>query len=405
MVAQSACIPSDITVVGAGPVGLVTAHLFAKLGFSVLLVEQRLAQREHSRAIGIHPVSLEALAPLGLAEPLVAAGVAVGGGLALRRMGQPLGTLRLDTLPGPFPFVLSLPQQQTEAILERHLADRPNVLIQRGFRLVALAQQDEEVRATFAASTGDAALCTCSKLLVGCDGKESAVRELSCIPYGGAPYADRFIMGDFEDNTPFGTDAAIFLHPAGLIESFPLPAQRRRWVVRLDEAEGLEAGPEEGSALRAILEAAVSERIGHSLERTSLLMLSRFGVQHFLAERFHLGRIVIAGDAAHVVSPIGGQGMNLGVLDAARLASAIGPPSAGLLDRPAKLARRLARYEGQSKAIARKATRRSGFFMALGQQREHPAARDALIRLLLSRPFARTSARLFTMRGLAWTPL
>jgi 2-polyprenyl-6-methoxyphenol hydroxylase-like FAD-dependent oxidoreductase len=122
------------------------------------------------------------------------------------------------------------------------------------------------------------------------------------------PTPDLFLMGDFDDNTSLGDEAAVFLHRDGLIESFPLlgvgleRARRlRRWVVKV---EAYQKHLEPHVELRNV----VHERLGHDLRNVAHAMQSRFGVQHYLARRFVKGRIALAGDAAHVVSPIGGQG-------------------------------------------------------------------------------------------------
>jgi 2-polyprenyl-6-methoxyphenol hydroxylase-like FAD-dependent oxidoreductase len=395
-----------VAIVGGGPVGLYLACALRARGIDCRVFERSATPRQHSRSIGVHPVSLELLAQLGVAEPLIEQGVQVQRGLALKRLGEPIGTLDFGHLPPPFPFVLSVPQYRTEAVLEAALAARDDAALCRGRELVGLQDLGDRVRLTLrrvdALDAADEQID--ADWVVGADGVRSATRELVGLPYDGGPYPDTFVMGDFVDDTDLGPQAAIFLHHTGLIESFPLPDGLRRWVAR-SGADGL-AAPAAGDALadagaiRARLVQIVRERIDHDLGRTPCLMQSTFGVQHFLARRFVDHRVVLAGDAAHVVSPIGGQGMNLGWKDAARLLEAFDAIERGEPWRAA-----LQTYDRRSRRVARVATRRSAFYMRLGRAQRFPAPRDAAIGLLLRSPLARVAARLFTMRGLETVPI
>ncbi|MBW2735056.1 MAG: FAD-dependent monooxygenase [Deltaproteobacteria bacterium] len=397
----------DVAIVGAGPVGLFLGHLLVQRGLSIRLFERRQdrdvvstsgrsassarQQSVLSRAIGIHPVSLELMQPLDLAAPLIAAGRVIRRGHALRHMNDAMGTLDFHTLPGPFPFVLSIPQNETERILEERLIARAGLaVLERGSEVMGLdAHDDDGVVLRLKRACGEHEVH--ASWVVGCDGKQSTIRQLANLAFEGTPYADHFVMGDFSDNTPFGAEAAIFLHPAGLIESFPLPHEKRRWVVRTTE--------EVTEAVGDVLVQIVNERVGHDLSQTERFMESPFGVQHLLAEKMARGRVLLAGDAAHIVSPIGGQGMNLGFKDAQRLALAFDEIAAGT---PPE--RAFARYDRQSRKVAARATRRSAFYMRLGRPQRSPFWRDQALRLLLATPLRSLIARVFTMRGLEPTP-
>jgi 2-polyprenyl-6-methoxyphenol hydroxylase-like FAD-dependent oxidoreductase len=161
-------------------------------------------------------------------------------------------------------------------------------------------------------------------------------------------------MGDFADSTGFGPDAALFLEAAGIVESFPLPGGLRRWVVRL-------AAPGDGGDARWLAD-RIRQRTGIDVDPASNSMLSRFGVRSRLVQRMVTGRTVLIGDAAHEISPIGGQGMNLGWLDAVALAPVV---LASL--RGADVGVKVRRFEAGRTAAAARAARQSQINMALGR--------------------------------------
>ncbi|RII98027.1 FAD-dependent monooxygenase, partial [Clavibacter nebraskensis] len=168
------------------------------------------------------------------------------------------------------------------------------------------------VRATGRDADGAAVEVT-APLVIGADGTRGVVRGFLGIGVDERPLPDRFLMGDAPDRTGGGEDAVVTLHPDGVVESFPLPGGRRRFVV------GVRAGERDGDPATLIAR-AVTARTGHVVSAAELDPVSGFGVRRRLARRMVAGRGVLIGDAAHEISPIGGQGMNLGWLDADALA-------------------------------------------------------------------------------------
>jgi len=195
-------------------------------------------------------------------------------------------------------------------------------------------------------------------------------------------------MGDYSDNTDFGPDAAVYLHRDGLIESFPLPDSRRRWVVKTDSYI---RNPD-----RNLLDNLVSNRLRHDLSGQNNSMISSFGVQHQQAETLNKGRVLLAGDSAHVVSPIGGQGMNLGWITASNLSESLSAARknqghAGPI---------LTSFSKVSLSIAKTVARRAELNMWLGRKRSFPLFRNLIARMIVNTPLQRKMARMFTMRGL-----
>lgn len=373
-------------IVGGGPVGLFLGICLEQAGISCRILEKRSAPTSDSRSLGIHPPSLELLDAVGIADQLIREGVAISRGHAFAHR-QKIGSLSFENCPRPFNFVLSLPQSRTEQLLEAHLHQLNSGILIRSAEVVDLIEKQGHQTVTY--KTEGATHSIRAQYVIGCDGKESFVRDKAGIPFEGETYPDTYVMGDFADNTDFGCDAAIFLCEDGLIESFPLPGNRRRWVVKTDDYHS--------SNQRSIIEQAVHLRIRHPLFDTAHFMLSSFGVEKRVAGQMAKKRCLLAGDAAHVVSPIGGQGMNLGWLGAWDLSRCLRQ----MFDHPSSRDRELLKeFEKRRKKAARNAGRRGELNMRLGRKVPFPAVRNGIVSLMLNTPLSRLMARLFTMRGL-----
>ena len=361
-----------VAVIGAGPVGLYQALSLHHAGLDPVVIERRTEPHRGSRSIGIHPPSLEALADLGLAEPFTAAGVHVRRGHALGD-GEPIGVVDFCHCGGRFPYVLALPQHRTEELLAEALEARAPGALRRGAELMAIEDRAGGVRLETAAGPLDV------DWAIACDGRWSKTRELMGVAFDGRPYEGLYAMEDHPDQTNFGDDAAVFLASAGLVESFPLPGGLRRWVARTD-----------GAPFRR----AVADRTGYVLPSEGGRQ-STFRAERGLAGELVRGRVVFGGDAAHVVSPIGGQGMNLGWLGAARITRALERTLGGDV-------RALRADATVRRRMARAAARRAEANMWLGRPTSWSGLRGRLVGALLRRPLVDGLVRGFTMRGLRW---
>lgn len=384
----------DVIVVGAGPVGLFLGALLLQEGLTVRILEQRTGPSTHSRAIGIHPPALAALDAAGVAAAMVAEGVQIGLGIA-RSAGTEVARLSFAKLSVQHPFVLALPQARTEALLEARVRELdPSALI-RGFcvnsmhdggTFVTLSGSLSEVESSEVAT----ATHFQARLVVGADGAHSAVRRLLGIPTSGRDYPDTYLMGDFPDTGTDGSAAILYLEPAGILESFPLPGGLRRWVAHTDSLQE--------SATAADLARIISERSGVALDAGANSMLSAFAVRTRLARHMVAGRVALVGDAAHEISPIGGQGMNLGWLDVLDLAPIVVAARQGQ-----RTGTRLAAFEKKRMRAARTAARQAHLNMALG--RKVPASylqrRNAVLRRIVSLDAVQNLvARRFTMHSI-----
>lgn len=305
---------TQVAIVGAGPIGLSLACALAMRGISFLVLEKRPQISGHSRAIGIHSPALKVLGKIGVAHSLIAQGFPVTTASAYW-CDRPIARMHLGrVLSEPYPIVLSLPQVITERILEERLGELAPGSLRRGASVEGMSQTGDgvtlrvceqgheyEIRATY---------------VVGCDGKNSFVREQAGIAFRGNDFPDKYAMGDFADDSPFGADAIIFLTPQGVVESFPLPHQQRRWVLHRGMVE-------DGAVLASDLTEAIAKRTGCRVNASTCTMTSVFGIQNYLADDLVSGRVILAGDAGHICSPLGGQGMNLGFMDIASLSNAL----------------------------------------------------------------------------------
>ena len=378
----------DVIVVGAGPVGMLAALLSAQQGAGVLLLEQSAQRPVQSRAIGITPPSLEILSCSGLAGVFIENGVAVrvseayGGKLRL-------GEIDFAGLQGDFPFVLSIPQDRTETLLEEAVLAHSSIRFLRGHQVTDCYEVEDHV--SVKGNCPETGIFNYTgQYILACDGGRSAVREALGIPFEGAPDRYTFLMGDYEDRTGWGNKARFFFTARGSVESFPLPGGKRRYVVRTPFLIRDQASRYLGTELLS--------RAGIDVDGAIHYWESSFGVQRYRARNFCQGRVFLCGDAAHLMSPVGGQNMNIGFADAELAAWLVKI----LLDKrsPAHLVLRL--YDRVRKKAAGAASRRAQKMMMLGATggRVWSAMRNPVLMLVLHIPLRRFLMQLFSMQSI-----
>ncbi len=352
----------DVIIIGAGPVGLLLALLLGRRGLNVLVLEKRLELPQQSQAIGITPPSLEILETVGLARRFVQNGVRIRDCHVHGHTGW-LGCVSFREIAGEHRFILSLPQRQTMTLLEEALQQQPTVRLMRGVEVSTLVSQGDTV--TVRAEDGDDEFT--AAYVVACDGWRSPMREMLGIRTWRRQHGCCFVMGDFIDRTAMRDEAHVFFTAAGAVESFPLPEGRRRWIVQADDVKDLIP--------------QVRQRTGLLLAEEDQLNESIFSPLRVDCRRLHQGRVLLCGDAAHVMSPIGGQGMNTGFADAEFAAEALH----AILRRGESAERWLQEYERCRKKAACTAARRADWGMGLGIWRGtlRSLLRDLILRSIL----------------------
>ena len=304
---------NKILIVGAGPSGLALAVELKRRGVNAVIIDQQSAGANTSRACVVHARTMEVLEPLGVSRDLLAEGVKVPI-FRVRDRDQPLLTIDFSDLPSSYRFALMIPQNRMEQILLQHLESlgcnvmRPCKLIRytTSPSLVEAQVQDSSIKSIKA------------EWLIGCDGMHSTVRQQSGIAFSGGEYEASFVLADVSMDWPLSREeVTLFFAPKGLVVVAPLPNERFRIVATVDEA------PEVPSLefMQAILDARGPTTSPGRLH--DVAWSSRFHIHHRVAQTPRKGRVLLCGDAAHVHSPAGGQGMNTGIQDSVSLAEAL----------------------------------------------------------------------------------
>ena len=308
---------TDVLVVGAGPTGLMLANQFARRGVRALIIDRHAGPSVQTRALGVQARTLEIYAHLGIVERALELGKrATGANMWVqgRRAARiPFG----DTGRGlsPYPFLLILGQDDNERLLGDALREQ-GMAVQWNTELVGLAQESHQVKAKLKRSDGAIGEVTAA-WVAGCDGAHSAVRELSGIAFEGAPYEHVFFVADTQMTGPMVPDEVnIYLWREGFHLFFPMRGTDHWRLVGILPADM--RGRDDLTFEDVI--PAMRQQAGTELSFKACSWFSSYRIHHRRAARFRDGRCFVLGDAAHVHSPVGAQGMNTGLQDAYNLA-------------------------------------------------------------------------------------
>jgi 2-polyprenyl-6-methoxyphenol hydroxylase-like FAD-dependent oxidoreductase len=300
----------DVVIVGAGPVGLFLANECARRGMRFRIIESHATQSTHSKALAIFPRTLEVLDMAGLAEPFIQAANRVTG-VAFASNRRVLGRISFVPVGTPYAYVAMVPQDVTENLLLQQLRDRGGD-VEYETTLASASQTDSHV--TVSLEHGGQSTSIEAAFVVGCDGAHSTIRGTLGLQFEGGSYAEQYMLADVHTRDELPADEMqLCPNRNGPLAIFPISTKRKRLVATVDDRDG------EAPSLDQV-NAILAQRGPEGFVAESIVWSSYFKIHHRCVSCMGIGRMFIAGDAAHIHSPFGGQGMNTGLQDVWNLA-------------------------------------------------------------------------------------
>jgi 2-polyprenyl-6-methoxyphenol hydroxylase-like FAD-dependent oxidoreductase len=311
----------DVLIVGAGPTGLALAYQLRRLGLSFRIVEKNATPSTTSKAIALQYRVSELLTWMGLFDRFQGKGVS-GTGLRFSANGRLLLHMQLERITGMSgrgafePQGVIIPQSETEGLLIDALREQ-GVTVEYRIAFVSFTQDTQHVISRLQTDAGEELIE--SRYLVSCEGAHSLIRKQAGISFVGKTYPIAYYMADVEANWPTDSkDIRIWLHEDGMFSALPMPGERR-WRLFVESSKQTSAGATEVTL--DLIRNLMAQRIGEqAVEISNPTWLTEFRISCRMVDRFRERRVFLAGDAAHIHSPTGGQGITTGLQDAYNLA-------------------------------------------------------------------------------------
>jgi 2-polyprenyl-6-methoxyphenol hydroxylase-like FAD-dependent oxidoreductase len=307
----------DVLIVGAGPVGLTAAAELARYGLAVRVIDCSASSTQTSKALVIWSRTLELMDRMGCTSAFLEVGLRAHAA-SIRSGAAVLGHTRFEAIASAYNFALMIPQRDTERLLTAHLGTL-GVTIEREVELISFAEASDHVEARLRHANGHEELLQVP-WLVGCDGAHSTVRHTLAMEFHGSPQGDDWLLADVRlegDGAPPDDEIATYLHRDGPFVVFPMPGERARVVATVGKTNP--ANPRPDPTLSDV-QTLIDRRTGAGFRATDPVWLTHFRINERKVTDYRRGRVFLAGDAAHIHSPAGGQGMNTGMQDAINLA-------------------------------------------------------------------------------------
>lgn len=306
----------DVLIVGAGPTGLVLAAWLTRFGVSVRIVDKAPEPGHASRAVGVQARTLELYRQIGLDAAIVNRGLPFAAA-NLWVKGTHRGRVEFGSMGeglSPYPYMLIFPQDEHEKLLIEHLAST-GVRVERPSKLVAIDEHADRMTAKLERADGGVEICE-ARYIAGCDGARSFVRDAIDTGFPGGTYAHLFYVADVEaSGPPMNGELHGALDDSDFVACFPLKERTHARLIGTVRPEAEKQGEELDFS---VVNQRVIERMHLEVKRVK--WFSTYHVHHRVASVFRRGRTFLLGDAAHIHSPVGGQGMNTGIGDAVNLA-------------------------------------------------------------------------------------
>jgi 2-polyprenyl-6-methoxyphenol hydroxylase-like FAD-dependent oxidoreductase len=355
----------QVLVVGAGPVGLTMAAELARYGVSVRIVDKAAQRTDKSKALVIWSRTLELLDRAGCGNTFVAAGHKVVGANIIAG-SKTIGHVDLTEVKSPYPFGLMLPQSETERLLEAHLASL-GITVGRQVEVTDFSDTGTAVTTTLRHPDGRMEAVT-TEWLIGCDGAHSVVRHVLGLTFLGDTLQTDWILADIHlsgEGVPPASEVAAYWHEDGVLAVFPISPGRYRVIADSGRSEG----PHPADPTLDQVQQVVERRGPGGVVVSDPIWLAGFRINERKVADYRSSRVFVAGDAAHVHSPAGGQGMNTGMQDAFNLAWKLALVCRGTC--PAE--QLLDSYSTERSAIGEQVLKAAGRLTAVGVMKNHTA--------------------------------
>jgi 2-polyprenyl-6-methoxyphenol hydroxylase-like FAD-dependent oxidoreductase len=318
----------EVLVVGAGPVGLTMAAELARYGVPVRIIDKAAERTDKSKALVLWSRSLELIERMGCVASFIEAGSKTTAANIIAD-GDRIAHISLETIASPYPYALMIPQCDTERFMEQHL-NACGVHVERQVELVRFEQERDRVTAVLRHADGHEETAT-AQWLIGSDGAHSAVRHGLGMQFEGDTLPSNWVLADVHlagGPSPPG-EIAIYWHAEGVLVMFPITPGRYRVIADVGETKAEEHRVD--PTLEQV-QALLDQRGPGGIVASAPIWLAAFNINERKVADYSAGRAFLTGDAAHVHSPAGGQGMNTGMQDACNLAWKLALVTRGLAD-------------------------------------------------------------------------